>query len=290
MKEAIKKLFGGIDLTWPKIIIAAVISGIVTAAIAIIPALQYTSFHTITVTFEIWILFGIIIIMNSKSNLDSALKCFVFFLISQPLVYLLQVPFSSLGWGLFGYYKYWFIWTVLCLPMGFIGYYMKKGKWWGYLILLPMILLTASSYRTYFSDFQFYMPKYILICLFCACAMILYPIVIFDDKKIRTFGAAIGGIAVIALTVIGLLNPPVYSTEIMGNGEKYTFDDTYKVSLADEKYGSVEIIYLDVVEDYMVHAEFKKAGKTVLTLESPSGEKAEYDLFIERNTYEIMQR
>ena len=120
--------------------------------------------------------------------------------------------------------------------------------------------------------------------------MILYPIVIFDDKKIRTFGAAIGGIAVIALTVIGLLNPPVYSTEIMRNGEKYTFDDTYKVSLADEKYGSVEIVYLDVVEDYMVHAEFKKAGKTVLTLESKSGEKAEYDLFIERNTYEIMQR
>ena len=80
---------------------------------ALIPALHYSSFHTIVVSFEVWILFGIIIIMNSKSNLDSALKCFVFFLISQPLVYLIQVPFSELGWMLFGYYKFWFIWNSI---------------------------------------------------------------------------------------------------------------------------------------------------------------------------------
>lgn len=38
--------------------------------------------------------------MNSKDPLDSALKTFVFFLISQPLVYLVQVSFSEMGWGL----------------------------------------------------------------------------------------------------------------------------------------------------------------------------------------------
>ena len=285
-----KKLFGGIDLTWPKLIVFAVIAGIYTALMAIIPAVQNTSLNTITVTFEVWILFGILIIMNSKSNLDAALKSFVFFLISQPLVYLIQVPFSRLGWGLFMYYKYWFIWTILCLPMGYIGYYMKKDKWWGYLILLPMIALTALSYMTYISDFLFYTPRYILICLFCACAMILYPVAIFNDKKIRTTGAVIGIIIVIALTVIGLMNPPVYSTQIMSNNDEHAFDDTYTVSIADEKYGSVEIIYLDSVEDYMVHAEFKKAGKTVLTLESPTGEKTEYDLVIERTTYNVTQR
>ena len=106
MVKSIQKLFGGMNLTWPKLIIAALIAGVFTAVMAIIPALHYTSFIAITVTFEVWILFGILIIMNSKSNLDSAWKCFVFFLISQPLVYLIQVPFSSLGWGLFGYYKY----------------------------------------------------------------------------------------------------------------------------------------------------------------------------------------
>ena len=79
-------------------------------------------------------------------------------------------------------------------------------------------------------------------------------------------------------------------TEIMGNNEEHTFDDTYKVSLADKKYGSVEIKYIDSAEDYFVHADFKKAGKTVFILESPSGEKVEYDLSIERDTYEITQR
>ncbi len=285
--KAIKKLFGGIHLTWPKLITAAVAAGIITAAAAVIPALRYTSFYSIAVTFEVWVLFGIVIIMNSKSNLDSALKCFVFFLISQPLVYLLQVPFSRLGWSLFGYYRYWFIWTLLCLPMGYIGYYMKKNKWWGYLILLPMVLLTAYSYMAYFPDFLFYMPKYILICLFWACAMILYPVMIFNDKKIRTFGAAIGGAAVIALTVICLMNPPVYHAEIMASNEDNVFDDSYRVFLADAKYGYVEIRYLDSFEEYIVQAEFVRAGKTVLTLESPDGRKTEYDLSIERNTYEL---
>ena len=109
MEKLIRKLFGGLNLTWPKLIIAAVIAGVFTAVMALIPALHYTSFNAITVSFEVWILFGILIIMNSKSNLDSALKCFVFFLISQPLVYLIQVPFSQLGWQLFGYYRTWFI-------------------------------------------------------------------------------------------------------------------------------------------------------------------------------------
>ena len=287
MKSAIKKLFGGINITWPKLIISAVIAGALTAVIAMIPQLHYTSLHSITTTFEVWILFGIIIIMNSKSNLDAALKCFVFFLISQPLVYLIQVPFSPMGWQLFTYYPYWFIWTLFCFPMGFVGYFMKKGKWWGYLILLPMIALTAMAYNTYFLYFLFYMPRYILVCLFCVCAMILYPVIIFEDKRIKIVGAAIGIVIVIALTVIRLLNPPVYSTEIMGNNEEHAFDNTYKVSLADEKYGSVNIIYVESIEDYMVHGDFIKGGSTVFVMEAPDGTKQEYDLIIQLDTYTL---
>ena len=286
----LKKAFGGLNLTWLKVIIAAFSAGIFTAAVAVIPGLHYTSFIAITVTFEVWILFGILIIMNSRSNLDAALKCFVFFLISQPLVYLLQVPFSWQGWGLFGYYKYWFLRTVLCFPMGFIGYYMKKGKWWGYLILLPMIVLTAYSYLTYFSNFLFSRPRYILISLFCICMMILYPIAIFEKKTIRAAGAALSAAAIIGITVLCLLNPPVYSTEIMGNGEEHTFDDTYSVYLADDSYGDVEILYFESIDEYMVHAEFRRAGKTVLTLEAPGGDKTEYDLSIERDTYTLFKR
>ena len=290
MKNAVKNLFGEFELTWPKLILAAVLAGVYTALMAIIPALHYTSFHAIVVTFEAWILFGILIIMNSRSNLDSALKCFVFFLISQPLVYLLQVPFSWQGWGLFRYYRTWFVWTLLCFPMGFIGYYMKKDRWWGYLILLPMILLTGYSYLSYLSDFLFSRPRYLLVCLFCAAAMVLYPVLIFRDRKIRTIGAVIGLTAVIVLTAVGLRNPPVYSTEILGNGEEDRFDASYSVSLADDKYGDVRIVYLDSIEEYMVHADLKRSGRTSLTLEAPDGEKTVYDLVIERDTYEITKR
>ena len=120
--------------------------------------------------------------------------------------------------------------------------------------------------------------------------MFLYPVAIFKDKKIRTVGVAISLIAVIALTVVGLLHPPVYSTEIMGNNEEHPFDDTYQVSLADEKYGSVKIEYVNGYDDYMIHGDFKKAGNTILILESPDTEIIEYDLSVERNTYELKQR
>lgn len=290
MTKAIKKRFGGIDLTWPKLIVAAVIAGVITAVIAIIPALRYTSFIGITVSFEMWVLFGIIIIMNSRSNLDAALKCLVFFLISQPLVYLIQVPFSELGWQLFGYYKYWFIWTLLCFPMGFVGYWMKKDKWWGYLILLPMIALTAMSYAIYFSDLLFYMPRFILLSVFCACAVIFYPVVIFQNKIIQVVGAAVGSAAVIAITVLCLLNPPVYSTEIMGNNAETPLNASYTVSLADSSYGDVKIIYREDIADYMLHADFKKGGDTVLTVVSPDGGKTEYDLHIDRETYDITKK
>lgn len=287
MIQKVKKLFGEIDLTWKKLIIFAVIAGIYTAIMAIIPIFKYTSFETIVSTFEVWILFGIIIIMNSKSNKDSALKCFTFFLISQPIIYLLQVPFSWQGWNLFGYYKYWFIWTIICLPMGYIGYYMKKGKWWGYLILFPMILLIALEYMTYLAYFTFSYPKYLLICLFCIGTMIIYPMYIFENKKIKTIGVIISSLLIIAISIYGFMNPYHYRTQIMINGENYKFDDTYKVYLEEEKYGNVEIIYLDSLEDYAVQVDFIKEGTTTITLEAPNGDKTEYELIIKRDTYKI---
>lgn len=288
--KEMKKLFGGIELTWKKVILSAILAGIVTAIFAIVPLFHNTSFEAVTVTPEVWIFFGILIIMNGKSNMDSALKCFVFFLISQPLVYLIQVPFSSMGWGLFNYYRYWFLWTLLCFPMGYIGYWMKKDRWWGYLILFPMIVLTASSYLTYFSDFLFSMPRFLLICLFCVAAMILYPVLIFKDMKIRRFGGVTGAIAVFYITFFCLMDPPVYSVDFMPASEENYYDDSYQVSLEDDSYGDVDIRYSENTEDHILHAGFKKAGDTILTLIAPDGEKTEYELHIERNSFRITKK
>ena len=127
MKKFLQKLFGGINLTWPKLIIFAVIMGIYTALMAMLVP-DGNSFHDIAVTMEWWVLPAILIIVNCKKPLEAALKTFVFFLISQPLVYLIQVPFNGMGWGLFGYYPFWFKVTLLTFPAAFIGWYMKKDK------------------------------------------------------------------------------------------------------------------------------------------------------------------
>ena len=49
--------------------------------------------------------------------------------------------------------------------------------------------------------------------------------------------------------IISLLNPPVYSTEIMGNGEEYQFDGSFTAQLSDEKFGDIEIRYNEGFED-----------------------------------------
>lgn len=288
--KKIKKIFGNINLGWTKVIIAAVVAGAYTALMATLPQVQETSLHTIVATFEVWIFLGILIIMNSKSNIDSALKCFVFFLISQPLVYLLQVPFNRLGWGLFQYYKIWFIWTLLCLPMGYIGYYIKKDKWWGYIILLPMIMLTANSYKQYLSYFTYCYPYFILISFFCAAIMIIYPNVLFNNKKIKTVGTVISAVLIVGITIMVIINPLRYSTEILNTVDGKNITNEYQVSLTDDIYGDVSVEYFESIESYMVHADFKKKGKTELVIKTPDEKIKRYDLIIKMYSYEINEK
>lgn len=288
--KKIKKLFGGIDLTWTKLIVFAIASAIYTALVCIIPPLRDTSLHTIAVSFEVWILFGIIIITNSKSNIDSALKCFVFFLISQPLVYLLQVPFSFEGWNIFRYYRRWFIFTIACLPMGYIGYYIKKDKWWGYIILFPMIFLTATTYRLYLSYFFYCFPFYFLISVFCVVALILYPNVIFNNKQIKRIGTIISVLLIIVFTVINIIKPHIYSTNILSDVDGKDITNEYQVSLADDKYGDVFIELPEWGDYYVVHADFKKKGQTELIINTPEGTTKRYDLIIDLSSYEMYEK
>ena len=284
-----KKFFGDINLTWPKIIIMSIIMGIYTSLMALIPIMKDTSFSDLTVTFEVWILFGIFIIVNSKSAKDSALKCFVFFLISQPLVYLIQdIITDSILFKT--YYAYWFKWTIACLPMGFIGYYMKKDKWWGLFILMPILGLLGIEYSDYLSKTMFSFPRHLLTTLFCLGSLIMYPLVIFKNKKIRIMGVIISTLIIIAFTTLCILKPMVYSTDILSDGEKYHFDNSYKVYLKDKKYGTLNIRYESGVECWMVHAEFKHAGKTEFVLESPEGAKKEFEISIRRDTYQVKEK
>ena len=50
-----KKLFGGINLTWKKLVVFSIFAGIYTAVMAMLPIAKDTSFSDLTVTFEVWI-------------------------------------------------------------------------------------------------------------------------------------------------------------------------------------------------------------------------------------------
>ena len=292
--KVLKKIFGGINLTWLKVIILAVIMGVYTGLINQVPFLLDTSFRDLAITFEVWIFFGIFIIMNSKSNLDSGLKCFVFFLISQPLIYLVEVPF--LGWSIVNYYKGWILWTIFTFPMGFIGYYMKKDKWWGLFILSPMLLFLGIHYSGFLSTIIFAFPKHLLSCIFCAATMIIYAAVIFTNKKVRITGIAISCAIIIAGTVMATLNPYMYDTVVMTCDSKSEvfFDKSYKVYLSDESFGTLDVDLYEgeTKEDefYMLHAIFKREGKTDIIIEAPNGEKTVYEIDIRMHDYDIVKK
>ena len=289
--EKVKKLFGGIDLNWKKLIIFAIIAGVYTAIMAMLPITKNTSFADISISFEVWILFGIIIIMNSKSAKESSFKCFVFFLISQPLVYLTQdiINHSKL---FLTYYRFWVIWTIGTIPMGFVGYYMKKDKWWGLAILTPMLIFLGIHYSGFLGETLYYFPYHILSTLFCIVTLLLYPICIFNNKKVKKAGIIISLIIIIGMTFITFTNNTTYNTTLLVSDSETgeVFDDSYKVYLEDEKIGKVYIEYDESLEDYRVNAEFRRAGITNLVLEDSNGNKTIYEIDVKRNTYKITKK
>lgn len=174
VRRCTDKLFGGIDMKWWKVIAFAAATALVTFLFLVIPLFEKTSFVRMGVTFEAWIFFAVIIMSNCKRPLESALKTFVFFLVSQPLIYLFQVPFSSMGWGIFGYYRYWFIWTMLTFPMAFVGWFIRKKNWLSLLILLPVLgFLTFTSYNSFMFAFRHF-PYQLFTAIFCLAQVILY--------------------------------------------------------------------------------------------------------------------
>lgn len=288
-----KKIFGGIKMTWLKVIISAIVIGVAVGLLNCVPALRGTSIQDPAIHFSFWILCGVLIIMNSESNLDSALKCFFFFLISQPIIYLVEVPFVQEGWKILGYYKNWIVWTILCFPMGFIGYYMKKNKWWGLIILLPMMGFLATEASGYLGEAIYAFPHHILSYLFAVCLLIIFPLFIFDNKKIRITGTIIGVLAAIITSILPFLDKQVYETDMLCSGEERVYDDSYKVSIGDSKIGEVSIKKMSIEGDdeefYCIHSIFYKTGETTISLESPEGETQKYNIIVKENTYDITE-
>lgn len=286
----IKKLFGGLNLTWPKLIVFSIIAGAYTAIMEILPVTNDTSFADIRATFEVWILFGILIIMNSKSPIDSASKCFVFFLISQPLIYLIQAPFNSMGFDFFQAYGPWFICTLFTFPMGFIGYFMKKNKWWGLFILTPILLLLGRLLSHYIIEIPFTFPFHLLTILFCFTTLLLYPLCIFSNKKVKIAGVIISTIIIFVMLTIAFIYRPVYNTTILVSNNDVFFDEKCNAYLENDAIGKVNIEYNETFERYVINAGFTRKGKTNLIIVDENDKKTVYELSVGHNTYDISKK
>ena len=131
-----KRIYGELKMNWMTILLFAVITGVYTGLIMLVPALENTSFQDIGIAYEWWEIFAVIIVVNCRKNWEAALKCFVFFLISQPLIYGVEVVVGSLpiSQALY-YFRLWLPMMLLTLPGGFLAFYCKKQSLFGSVIL-----------------------------------------------------------------------------------------------------------------------------------------------------------
>ena len=283
-----KKLFGGINLTWKKLILFAVGTAIYTAVMALIPITKDTSFRDIATYMEWWIFFGIIIISNSKSPKDSALKCFIFFLISQPLIYLIQVPFIDIGFGIFTYYKTWFILTLLTLPMGFIGYYIKKKNIISMIILLPMLLFLAYLGLGYLSATMETFPHHLLSCIACFLMIIIIIFNLFDKlvyKLISLF------IVVAAASVYLFFNNGVSAKyEAYKTLDSYDIKFTGKIMVSDYTGTAQGNVIVTSSDDSMHTVKLigRKNGKYEFTLRDEANNLYTFEYYFDNDSNTVI--
>ncbi|MBR5722474.1 MAG: hypothetical protein IKX57_02515 [Oscillospiraceae bacterium] len=186
----LRKLFGGISMRWPRVILFAVGSAVWSAVLLLLPVdLDVAGMGS---TFPWWILFALIIISNCEKPLEAACKTFVFFLISQPLIYLFQVPFSEMGWDLFMYYPPWFLMTLLTFPGAWIGWHVRKKGILSGVILSPMIFICAECGKEYLEAGCSAFPRDLLSLasgIFCIAECAVLLIFLLSEPKQRIAAA-----------------------------------------------------------------------------------------------------
>ena len=222
----VNKLFSDINMNWTKVIVFAITSAIYTALVTLIPLINKTSLADIGVYLDLWFLFALIIIMNCENAKQACIKCFVFFLISQPLIYLLQVPFVLDGFKIFRYYPRWFVYTLLTVPMSLIAYQIKKQN-----LLSAIIISFVSIYMGYQAVIYLKMtianfPFHILSAIACILLSLLFSFSLIKNKKYRLIPITLMIIAFLVSSFINNLwvKDGYYEVEL-GNGNWTSFNE-----------------------------------------------------------------
>lgn len=256
------KFFSNQKMPWIKVIILAVASAVITAVLNLIPALHNTSFQDIAVNLECWILFAVFIIVNCRKWWEASLKTFVFFLLSQPLIYLIQVPFSSIRFGLFNYYKYWFIVTVLTLPGAAIAYQVKRKDWLATAVLSVATGFLGYSTATYFWRTKADFPYHLISMCFCVILALFLIFALLDKKSHRL--ASVLVVVIAAAITLYVFKPTTEQAITLDEGSwTYVIEDP-------------EIADVEIKDDNSVVFSAKSKGTSLVTFTNENGEITEY--------------
>ena len=256
----IKKLYGGINMKWLTVILYAIGTAAITAAFLVIPIFEGTSFERMGITLESWIFFAVILMSNCKKPLESAIKTFVFFLISQPLIYLFQVPFTPDRWSLFNYYGRWFVATLLTFPMAFIGWYIVKKNWVSVLIFTPVLAFLGYSVYLGLDSCIPHFPHYLVMTIFCLLQIVLYVLLFTENKWQKIVGFLIPIITIIILLIAIPKVDTTVTTDLPGD---MTFSENATLTILDSSFVDVQLV--DPVEG-IIEAYAHDYGETTITI------------------------
>lgn len=274
----IKKLFGGIEMTWKRVLILSVVTGVISGALLCVPFLEDTSLTDNGASYEWWIFFAIFIITNCKKPLEAACKTFIFFLISQPLIYLVQVPFCWLHWGIFAYYPPWFIQTLLTFPGAFLGWFVTKKKWYSLLILSPMLALLAVTGMSYLHGVLYQPPWHLLTVIFCIAVMYVLVLGIFENKKLIIAGCVINTALLAAFFFTDVYGQPYATSNIAPRyGPDAGLDPNVSYTAESSNEDIVRLHYEEKDYPRGWQAEFYKRGTAQVTFTGDDGSKLVYD-------------
>lgn len=275
----IKKLFGGFHITWKAVIFFAIIAGVYTGLINQVPFLANTSFRDIAVSYEVWMLFAVIIAANCEKPLESACKIFAFFLISQPLCFLVEVPWIG-SLQAMSYLNLWMKQILLTFPGGLIAYYVKKDNLVGALItsiaagfeVFFLMQYAAMSYTNF--------PHHILTVLFCLLTIICLIAFLIHKKSLRIMAAAF---VVICAGIAGYF---IYN---ITNVLTYNLPDRYTACSIAVNDGSYVIIDPET-EYFTYYYKPLLTRENTLTFTNDQGDRITYEVVKKNNSISIEQK
>lgn len=202
------KLFGGLKMSWPVVILFAVVTGVYTGLVGSAKWLDDTSYRDIAVMVEWWVVFAVVIATNCKKPLECMFKIFIFFVISQPLVYLVEVALHatdpSMAWL---YYRT--IWgprTLLTLPGGLLAFYIKKENPFGGIVMgmtLAAQMLMGVAYTLMMLSNP---PRHALSAIFCFASGIVMLVCIQRKPRERIIAVATAAVIAAGIAAFFLLS------------------------------------------------------------------------------------